>query len=545
MRTSVSKRLSLLLCIYFCTVLVTGLVAFISLQAYYYYGGTSVFQNAFIETENDIIYGEGDGFRPSIRAIVSAPGVRTIDDIEAVLVVGPLDVPVEDWTTTMDGMYLEPSFEPEGFRYVFGPPTLPVGEYGFYVRFDAPGSFSIYGSRERESPSFALSQLDPDELGRLSVIIDCNRNQIPDDLDIAEGREEDCNSNGIPDSCDISYDFAQTMAQDDCASAQPVTTVDAGVVYEGTTEGASPSANLSACGSSSGAPDVWFTYTPAETGIVSIQLCGSSFDTTLAVYTGCPTQGESPFECNDDFCGLQSQVTFEGEAGVEYKIRVSGYNGRTGDFVLTLNGPEAEPIRVNDDNGNGIPDECDQVVTPTPTPTPTPLPLDPERDEDRDGLTNGEEDTIGTNPRIKDTDEDGFEDGVEVAVETDPLDPDDPADKTDNDNDGIPDFGGLGDNDPTTSDSDGDRFADSLEIVRGTDPNDSSEFPTMGDANMDGRTEFTDAVAIFNIFLGTFDPADFAAEEDLDLNRDGRVDIIDGVLGFNFFLGNIQQLPFP
>jgi VCBS repeat protein/dockerin type I repeat protein len=32
---------------------------------------------------------------------------------------------------------------------------------------------------------------------------DCNRNQIPDDLDLSSGTSLDCNSNGIPDGCDI------------------------------------------------------------------------------------------------------------------------------------------------------------------------------------------------------------------------------------------------------------------------------------------------------------------------------------------------------
>ncbi len=49
--------------------------------------------------------------------------------------------------------------------------------------------------------------------------------------------------------------------------------------------------------------------------------------------------------------------------------------------------------------------------------------LDPEGDEDGDGLTNGEEETIGTNPYLADTDEDTYSDKQEVDANTDPLDP--------------------------------------------------------------------------------------------------------------------------
>lgn len=51
-------------------------------------------------------------------------------------------------------------------------------------------------------------------------------------------------------------------------------------------------------------------------------------------------------------------------------------------------------------------------------------PLDPDGDKDGDGLTNGQEQEIGTDPLEPDSDGDGLDDGLEVKVGTDPLKPD-------------------------------------------------------------------------------------------------------------------------
>lgn len=162
-------------------------------------------------------------------------------------------------------------------------------------------------------------------------------------------------------------------------------------------------------------------------------------------------------------------------------------------------------------------------------------------DTDRDGLDDFTEESIGTSPTDKDSDGDGFEDGLEVAIETDPLSADDPANSADADGDGYPD---EFDNDPAAVDADGDRFLDRWEVTVGSDPNDPSDRPSLGDANEDGVTEFSDAVTIFNIFLGILSLEDFAPESDLDVNRDGAVDVVDGVVLFNWFLNNLPIIPF-
>ncbi len=75
-------------------------------------------------------------------------------------------------------------------------------------------------------------------------------------------------------------------------------------------------------------PNIWYCYTASCTGTATISLCGSSFDTKLAVYYGC---GSTPsldnmIQCNDDFCGRHSQVVIPVTAGNKYLIEVGGFN---------------------------------------------------------------------------------------------------------------------------------------------------------------------------------------------------------------------------
>jgi len=83
------------------------------------------------------------------------------------------------------------------------------------------------------------------------------------------------------------------------------------------------------------ANDVWYSYRPQVSGLVTISLCGSSFDTTLSVYEGC---GGTLVACNDNACGSQSEVTTFLTAGVEYLIRIVGVFGASGDYTISVTG---------------------------------------------------------------------------------------------------------------------------------------------------------------------------------------------------------------
>jgi len=170
------------------------------------------------------------------------------------------------------------------------------------------------------------------------------------------------------------------------------------------------------------------------------------------------------------------------------------------------------------------------------------------RDDDGDGLYDWEEDTNGngvydpatdaSNFQVADTDGDGVEDGIEVALGTDPK----VAESfTDADNDGLPAALDPNDNNP---DTDGDGFYDGYEYAAGTDPNSAASHPTLGDVNNNGRIDNVDAIIIFQTQLGALSINHFIVQvARMDLNRDGVVNYQDAVRAFDFFLGVITELP--
>ncbi len=95
-----------------------------------------------------------------------------------------------------------------------------------------------------------------------------------------------------------------------------------------------------------GGPDVWYSYTAASTSDVAFDLCGSSYDTAMTLYSG-NCAGLIEIVCNDDFCGLQSGTTATGvSVGDQFLIRIAGYNGGTG--FGTLNIAEVVPPPGNE-----------------------------------------------------------------------------------------------------------------------------------------------------------------------------------------------------
>jgi hypothetical protein len=142
-----------------------------------------------------------------------------------------------------------------------------------------------------------------------------------------------------------------------CASAIAIA---CGDVVTGTTVGstADPAAGTCVTGLTT-APGVY--YVVQGTGLnITASLCGSAYDTKIGVFSGtCGT----PLACvigNDDFCGLQSQVTFASTAGVNYYIYVTGFSTQTGNYTLSVT---CDFLDCNNDlNGTAVLDNCNVCV---------------------------------------------------------------------------------------------------------------------------------------------------------------------------------------
>lgn len=107
--------------------------------------------------------------------------------------------------------------------------------------------------------------------------------------------------------------------------------------------------------------DVWFGHTAQCDGELTVSLCGSSFDTVLAIYAfACPDSPGQFIACNSSFCGQQSQVTIPVTAGQGYRIRIGGLGGAQGDGTLTIS---CEPaICLGDITGSGEVDVSDLLA---------------------------------------------------------------------------------------------------------------------------------------------------------------------------------------
>lgn len=152
-------------------------------------------------------------------------------------------------------------------------------------------------------------------------------------------------------------------ANDNFANAQAITCSTTGLT------GSTTSATLDEDDAPDGftadmdAPNVWFSYDSSVEGAndVTISLCGSTYDTSILVYTG--TSGNLTLVGgNDDneTCGpfsVQSEGTFTANGTDTYWIAVEGFDPTdTGDFTLTVTcEASCTPAQTNQDCASATP----------------------------------------------------------------------------------------------------------------------------------------------------------------------------------------------
>ncbi len=129
-----------------------------------------------------------------------------------------------------------------------------------------------------------------------------------------------------------------------------------------TTDGPNELASCNFNGDSNVQSDVWFRYFAQCTGEATVSLCGSGYDTKIAIYgADCPAGSGEVIACNNDFCGQQSEVTFDAVASTFYRIRIGGHFGSQGNGTMTITcTPDVLPCPT-DINGDGTTNVLDLI----------------------------------------------------------------------------------------------------------------------------------------------------------------------------------------
>ncbi|HYE77832.1 MAG TPA: hypothetical protein VEI97_07590, partial [bacterium] len=121
------------------------------------------------------------------------------------------------------------------------------------------------------------------------------------------------------------------------------------------------------CGATAGTRDVWFSYTAPGNCNLTIDTCGSGYDTVLSIHSACPGSGANQLACNDDApagsCAgtLQSYITIPVTAGTTYIIRLGGFGGAFGPFTLNV---ADDCVAFTDCNQNAQNDAAEIAANP-------------------------------------------------------------------------------------------------------------------------------------------------------------------------------------
>jgi hypothetical protein len=89
-----------------------------------------------------------------------------------------------------------------------------------------------------------------------------------------------------------------------------------------------------------GGHSVWYEWVAPKSGPVDFNTVGSTFNTTLAVYTGTVMTNLTPIASNIDDTegsGLASRVDFYATDGTAYRIAIDGFGGVVGNYRLNWN----------------------------------------------------------------------------------------------------------------------------------------------------------------------------------------------------------------
>lgn len=202
---------------------------------------------------------------------------------------------------------------------------------------------------------------------------DCDNDGVSD-CEALAGGAQDCDQDGVPDSCTGGSGIPDTIANAEAMDANSTVIGSTECANEEDTwDCAAPDGYFTGAG-----PDVFYSISLPSSGTLSLVMCDSDFDTDLSIHD--PATGDILY-CDDDSCGAptyQSSLQVLGIDAGDYIIRIGGWNGAVGNYILDstfvgiidCNGngvDDADDIAngsSSDINANGTPDDCENCVLP-------------------------------------------------------------------------------------------------------------------------------------------------------------------------------------
>ncbi|MCY0991587.1 hypothetical protein OV203_30880 [Nannocystis sp. ILAH1] len=92
---------------------------------------------------------------------------------------------------------------------------------------------------------------------------------------------------------------------------------------------------------------VWYAYTPAVDERIHLDTFGSSYDTTLSVYTEGSTEPLTQVACNDDAVRALSAIEFQASAGVTYFFMVGSFGSGNSGGATRFNFEVDPPLELS------------------------------------------------------------------------------------------------------------------------------------------------------------------------------------------------------
>ena len=168
---------------------------------------------------------------------------------------------------------------------------------------------------------------------------------------------------GNTDTCSITYTWTISTATP-CESAIAIA---CGEQVTGSTVGASNDDSLPFCGTDlTAGPGVWYVLSGTGDAFdITADTFGSTFDTKLGVFEGSCDNLVCVSGDDDDSGTLQSKVEFVSTEGVDYYIYVTGFQQEAGDYTLTVECAEPDPVPENDTCDMAIAIACGEQVAGT------------------------------------------------------------------------------------------------------------------------------------------------------------------------------------